>query len=155
MVKRSESLSSFIDSAALDPLFMLAWCEAIARTVPSLEIRRDPAVRYLTRYFLAGWHPNAARPGPALFLHEFHTSDPATEVHSHPWGWSQSLILVGGYREFRCEAGAELEAIDYRPGAINILKATTMHRIELLEGKCWTLFLASAYARPWEFKSAC
>jgi hypothetical protein len=141
----------------VDPVMLEAWCRELARSVPAQEIRRNPDVPYLTRYFLAGWNPQTKQPGGAVFLHCFHHSDPNGEVHSHPWGFAVSIILVGGYREYRCQGGryGQLEVADYFPGMVNVLTPETWHRVELLAEECWTLFLVGSYANPWRFDALC
>lgn len=130
-----------------------AWCEGLARGCGVQQIRPG-GVPYLDRFFAAGWNPSTRRPGPAIFLHHFVASDPAVQVHSHPWGWSASLILAGGYREERCTpTGVEVQ--EYRPGDVNVLRAADQHRIDLLEGDCWTLFLAGSFDQPWAFAPRC
>lgn len=131
-----------------------AWCQALARTLPVQHIgrRNQP---YLDRYFAAGWSPRNRRDGPALFLHHFVGSDPAESVHTHPWGWSASVILVGGYREERCSADGRVSVREYLPGEINIIAADDKHRIDLLSRDCWTLFLAGSFAKNWHFEPRC
>ena len=70
---------------------------------------------YLDRYFAAGWSPVRKRPGPAIYLHHFLSSDPQVAVHSHPWDWSASLILAGGYREERCTGDGDRLVREYHP----------------------------------------
>jgi hypothetical protein len=131
-----------------------AWCRALA---PLLEVQhiRPQGKPYLERYFVAGWSPSNRRKVKAsAFLHHFVSSDPDNEVHNHPWGWSCSLILVGGYREYRCGQHTATEVKDYRPGDVNILEAQDReaqdrHRIELLERDCWTLFLVGEVTQSW------
>jgi hypothetical protein len=79
-----------------DPVLARAWCEGLARGLPLQDIRPQGDVPYLVRYFCAGWNPQNHQPGPALFLHHFLNSDPDDALHSHPWAWGCSLILVGG-----------------------------------------------------------
>jgi len=130
------------------------WCEALAARAVKQVIERD-GLPYLTRYFLAGWNPHYRRPAPAAFLHHFVASDPRGTVHSHPWD-AMSIILVGAYREFRCNAdGTPFDVRDYREGEINYLTTVDRHRIELLTRDCWTLFLAGEYMRDWEFFPSC
>lgn len=117
-----------------------AWCESFAKTLPVQRIERD-GHPYLERYFVGGWNPITKRPGPSIFLHHFVASDSAEQVHSHPWAWSCSLILVGGYREYRC-MDSGLQTFEYREFDLNLIGATDRHRIELLERDCWTLFPA-------------
>jgi hypothetical protein len=131
-----------------------AWCQQLAAGLPCQRIPRDGRP-YLVRYFAAGWSPDNKRAGPALFLHQFVASDPSGEVHSHPWGWSASVILVGGYREIRCTGTGTSEVRTYRPGDVNVLEATDRHRIELFDRECWTLFLAGSFEREWTFAPNC
>jgi len=138
---------------------MRRWCVelAAAARVQHIESHGRP---YLDRYFLAGWHPDAPRGGAqqALYLHHFRASDPADAVHSHPWGWAVSLVLVGGYREERCQTvgGRTLRLEhEYMPGQINLIGPDDKHRIELLSRDCWTLFLVGPYAQPRAFDARC
>ena len=130
------------------------WCRALAQTLEVQHITRD-GQPYLERYFAAGWSPTRRRSGPALFLHHFVASDAHDMVHSHPWGWSLSLILVGGYREQRCTSQGERVEREYRPGDVNVLEPHDKHRIDLLAHDCWTLFLAGHYAQDWRFEPTC
>ena len=138
------------------PLPLRAWCEALAATLPVQHIA-PRGVPYLDRYFISGYSPyRFQRPAPqaSLYLHHFLSSDPQDEVHSHPWGWAASLLLVGGYREYRCEGDA-ITAREFRPGAINVLQPDTRHRVELLEADGWSLVLVGPYAQPWAFFAEC
>ena len=131
------------------------WCLALAPQCAVQRILREGRP-YLDRYFVAGWRPTrrGAAVGASVFLHHFLASDASTEVHSHPWTWSASLILVGGYRETRCLDGERSEH-EYRPGDVNVLEPAVRHRIDLLGDDCWTLFLAGAYQQPWDFAPVC
>lgn len=131
-----------------------AWCLALSRTLPVQRINPN-GVAYLERYFVAGWNPINKRPGPSIFLHRFVASDPDTAVHSHPWGWSSSLILVGGYREERCDGRGGVVVREFRPGDVNILDAHIKHRIDLVGKDCWTLFLAGPFEKAWSFSDSC
>jgi hypothetical protein len=137
----------------LDDTAARSWCQALARSLPVQHIA-PTGLPYLDRYFAAGWNPTTKRPGPAIYLHHFRASDPAVAVHSHPWGWSASLILAGGYREERCTPTGVVVR-EYRPGAVNVLTAADQHRVDLLGEDCWTLFLAGSFERPWGFAPGC
>jgi hypothetical protein len=138
-----------IDAAARD------WCETLSRSCGVQRIAPG-GVPYLDRFFASGWSPGARRAGPAIFLHHFLASDPAVQVHSHPWNWSASLILAGGYREERCVGSStQRRVVEYRPGDVNILTADDRHRVDLLAGDCWTLFLAGNFEKPWAFAPGC
>ena len=129
------------------------WCESLAATAFAQLIQPN-GTPYLERYFLAGWNPTRPRKGPAVYLHHFVASDPADQVHSHPWIWSASVILVGGYREERCIGDARTVR-EYRPGDVNVLLPADRHRIDLLGADCWTLFLAGDFRQPWAFFPSC
>jgi len=131
-----------------------AWCQTMARTSEVQHIQRD-GQPYLERYFLAGWSPTNRRSGPAVFLHHFVASDANDAVHSHPWGWSASLILAGGYHEERCDRLGHMTTHDYKPGDLNVLDADVKHRIDLIERDCWTLFLAGSFEKSWAFAPRC
>ncbi len=130
------------------------WCEALARTLPVQHIQSN-GHPYLERYFAAGWSPMNHRAGPAIFLHHFVASDRVDAVHSHPWGWSASLILVGGYREQRCGPAGTVIVRAYGPGDVNVLEADDRHRIDLLGADCWSVFLAGSFEKAWTFTPGC
>jgi hypothetical protein len=130
------------------------WCVALSKTLQVQHITRDGAP-YLDRFFAAGWSPTNKRTGPAIFLHHFVASDSSDEVHSHPWGWSASVILTGGYREERCDGAGTLTVREYRPGDVNVLEADEKHRLDLLSHDCWTLFLAGTFQQSWDFAPRC
>ena len=130
-----------------------AWCCTLARTLPVQRIEHN-GQPYLERYFAAGWSPTNGRTGPAIFLHHFVASDPNDQVHSHPWGWSASLILTGGYREERCVDG-RARVREYRPGDVNVIEADDQHRVDLLASDCWTVFLAGHFEKAWRFAPRC
>ena len=141
--------------AALDPVAARRWCVGIAEMATRREIERYGRP-YLDRYELAGYTPGYSGPRiPSLYLHHFLASDPREETHSHPWGWSASLILAGGYREHRCTPDGAETIRELRPGDLNVIHAADRHRVTLLGDECWTLFLAGRYAQPWHFYEAC
>jgi hypothetical protein len=83
--------------------------------------------------------------GMRPYLHFFKRGDEDQEVHNHPWRVCFSLILTGGYKEYRWNP--EMKRLDERvflPGSINLLRRKDYHRVELLDPKqgCWTLFLS-------------
>jgi hypothetical protein len=44
-------------------------------------------------------------------------------------------------------------ARSFRAGEVNVLEAADKHRIELLGGDCWSIFLAGEYQQPWRFEA--
>jgi hypothetical protein len=122
-----------------------------ARVIPA----RDNKDLYLTRYYLLGGpdtegmehHGNKA--GWGLYLHHFHRSDDAGDLHNHPWKWSISFILRGGYWEDRVD-GRRFRA----PWTFNFIRNSTFHRVDLAEKDAWTLFFAGPRVGSWGFKDA-
>lgn len=98
-----------------------------------------------------------------LYIHKFHRSDEDHALHNHPWQWAASLILAGGYREEkRVTLGtgdprysepryASVEARIFRPGDINVLTSDTFHRVDLLDGEAWSIFLVGPRFSSWGF----
>jgi hypothetical protein len=114
-------------------------------------ILRPDGTKYLTRwYFLLGAREGWRKIFPcSAFLHHFHASD-ARERHNHPWAWSYSLILKGGYVETRPDWDRLFTA-----GMINSIKGDDFHYVTLLDEKkgCWTLFIAGpSHKKGWGFQ---
>src|SRR5437868_2995851 len=59
-------------------------------------IEGDDGAPKIHRHYLVG-----TRKTFGVFLHHFVGSDSPTEFHDHPWSWSLSLVLRGGYSEER------------------------------------------------------
>lgn len=100
--------------------------------------------RYLTKYLL-----RKDRDGSKLLLHHFHRGDEDKELHSHPWSGT-SLILAGGYREYRLARG-EVREIRYVEGDLVPLNKGLYHRVELLDKSCWTLLVHGPSSKTWDF----
>jgi hypothetical protein len=125
--------------------------------------------KYLIRWYLFGrgrptmldgtspfdmWgNPKVGAVWPAvswsIYLHRFHRGDVDRELHSHPWKWAVSLVLVGGYIEERRTVDGRIETKVIGPGSINRLRATDFHRVDLIDGEAWTLFLVGSREIPW------
>jgi len=141
------------DLLPFDLLPAADWAKRLSLTHDVQRIARNGAP-YLDRYFVSGY-PRVVGAQASLYLHHFHASDASDQVHSHPWRWSMSLILSGGYREQRCLPDGQRVVREYRPGDLNVLRADDRHRIDLLGPDCWTLFLAGPYEKPWDFQPVC
>lgn len=109
--------------------------------LPARLIAGDNGEPYLERYFLFRCL------GVTAYLHRFVASDPDRGLHDHPWGWSASLMLAGGYREIRRAAVRHL-----KPGRINFIRGTDFHRIILPANRdAWTLFIHGKRTKGWGF----
>lgn len=126
------------------------------RTIPN----REGTGPYLSRFYILG----SARDDESLdgttvqhgarsmnvMLHKFHASDSDAALHSHPWKWGLSIILVGGYWEER-RVGDEVVRKRRRPFTVNFLRGDDFHRVDLIERDCWTLFIAGPKKGTWAF----
>lgn len=141
----------------------------LAPLLPPPRIIRDRAGNepYLSRWYLTG-RPRmpdgsngitadgqiarGALPAPpmALYLHQFHQSDDCGSLHNHPFAWSFSLILAGGYHE-EITLGRRIVRRTLHPFSLNYIRHDTHHRVDLLEHDAWTLFLAGPKVASWGF----
>lgn len=80
-----------------------------------------------------------------IYLHHFLRSDDDRALHDHPW-WNLSVLLRGQYLEHTRDR-IRLR----RAGYIVLRRATCAHRIELIDGPVWTLFLTGPKIRSWGF----
>ena len=143
---------------------VVAQCRAFAARRSPRVIRHPDRRLYLSRYYLVGG-PLSPRPFDrngkplpgvkwsslphGLYLHHFHASD-LPRLHNHPWRIASSLMLAGGYREFRLDE----EPREVLPGDRTRLSRATYHRVELLAPEAWTLFAVGEFVGSWGFKSA-
>lgn len=87
-----------------------------------------------------------------IYLHRFHRSDSDRELHSHPWRWALSLILVGGYREER-RRGLKVVSRDVKAGQFNYIRHSDRHRVDLLAPDGWSLIVVGPKVSSWGFWS--
>lgn len=96
--------------------------------------------KYLTRYELFRVGSIKVR------LHQFHRGDEDRALHSHPWKWAISWMLVGGYYEQRLTRWHEI-----RPGRVNFIRDSDFHRVDLIDGEAWSLFVTGPKTGTWFF----
>lgn len=121
-----------------------ALLESIGRRRPHRTIWNTDEVgrqtKYLTRYEL--FRVGAVK----VRLHQFHRGDEDDALHSHPWRWALSLMLVGGYIEERMTRKHRV-----RPGAVNFIRDSDFHRVDLVDGEAWSLFVTGPKTGTWYF----
>ncbi len=100
----------------------------------------DPQDPYLIRYWL-----RRDRPEGSIYLHCIRKSDDDRALHDHPWS-STSLVLEGTLREILPDGSRLLT-----PGSIVSRSAEQAHRLEVVDGPVWTLFITGAVEREWGF----
>jgi hypothetical protein len=95
------------------------------------------------------------RKGPvAVYIHRFHRGDADQELHNHPWRWSLSLILAGGYREERRFSMFGRDWVHVRtvlPWTLNFIRGDDYHRVDLIEDDAWSIFFAGPRVQGWNF----
>jgi len=134
-------------------LKLLNW---IASFRPVRRIEDEHGDLYLLRIKLWGWMPGTTKHHRwSGYLHHFMRPDQDRALHNHPWKWSFSIILAGGYVEERQMEDGRIDTRYLRPGTINILGPENFHRITELHGKeTWTLFIAGPKYKSWGFLDA-
>lgn len=114
----------------------------VAQRAPDFLIG-DPLDPYLRRWWLQR-DPETC----SLYLHEIRKDDDDRALHDHPWP-SMSIILDGVLREITPEG----ERV-YYPGDTAGRSAEAAHRLEVVEGPVWTLFVTGKRCREWGFHCA-
>lgn len=85
-----------------------------------------------------------------IYLHRFLRSDDDRALHDHPW-WNVSVLLEGRYVEHTIAAGGINVMTERCAGQWKVRRAAAAHRIELIDGPCWTLFITGPRLREWGF----
>lgn len=137
----------------------------LARRLPEPRViyDRQGGSPYLSRYYLTSQQGDVdpelfdarvevPKQIPRLFLHRFHRSDDDGALHSHPWAWAVSLVLVGGYSEER-RIGEDVVRRTIKPWSFNFLSGDSYHRVDLIEEDAWSLFLVGPSRGQWYFWS--
>jgi hypothetical protein len=125
-----------------------AWL--IARTRrrhPNVIIGLDnPDGAYLRRWWLIPRNPIFN-----VYLHQFLRSDDDRALHDHPW-MNCSVLLQGSYVEHTVAAGGINVRTLRQVGDVVVRRSGRMaHRVELVDGHCWTLFITGPRYREWGF----
>lgn len=86
-----------------------------------------------------------------IYLHCFCRSDDDRALHDHPWA-NASLLLRGRYVEHTIDAGGVHKRRELRAGDFRFRwSGKFAHRVELVDGRCWTLFFTGPRYREWGF----
>ena len=86
-----------------------------------------------------------------IYLHCFKRSDDDRAHHGHPWLANFSRILRGECAEHTIAAGGTHHRRLLRAGDTRFRWGASPHRIELVSGDCWTLFVTGPKVREWGF----
>lgn len=119
--------------------------DRITRRPPDFVIG-SPDNPYLLRWFVI--------PRNSIFniyLHCFMRSDDDRALHDHPWT-NLSILLRGRYVEHTIAAGGINHRHEYCAGNWKLrLFGSMAHRLELIDGNCWTIFITGPRYRVWGF----
>lgn len=134
--------------------FINSFCWNLTRWFPRrVRVIDVDGEMYLLRFYIKH---NGLLPG--LYLHKFYQGDAGRDLHNHPWLWSFSLILTGGYLEERAvfirqAGGCVVLRRQVNPGRINLIKGDDFHRIHLTDPDhgAWTLFCSGPEVKDWGF----
>jgi hypothetical protein len=94
-----------------------------------------------------------------IYLHKFLRDDEDRALHDHPWP-NCSIPLVNGYMEVMFEWQPEgvvgrvlppLVRLERKVGSITFRRAATAHRVEVMYGPAWSLFITGPVIRNWGF----
>lgn len=130
---------------------------ALAATLPVRHIVGEDGTPYLSRYSLHGWMPDNQVVTPcSVYLHHIHRADSDEALHSHPWEWSQTTVLHGGYLQtvgYLKPSGSLVVAGDVHvlAGAGWNFEPGFMHRITGVWPDTWTLFMVGPKTASWGF----
>lgn len=96
-----------------------------------------------------------------IYLHQVLRDDDDRALHDHPW-WNASVLLRGSYREMMPDFSAgetpHLRVADVpqlakvrRRGSIVFRRPSAAHRLEVVKGPVWSLFITGPWRRHWGF----
>jgi hypothetical protein len=105
----------------------------------------QPGNRYLLRWYIIPRNPVFN-----IYLHHFLRSDDDRALHDHPW-FNLSFLLHGRYREHTIGAGGINYRREFVAGDIKFRFPRFAHRVELIDGPCWSLFITGPRMREWGF----
>lgn len=126
----------------------------LVERLPSFTISKD-GNKYLTRYYVF----LKDRVFGNIFIHHFHRSDMDLGsdgqglLHNHPFEWSFSIVISGGYIEERRQSDGTVKKKFVKPWSLNFLSKKDYHRVDLLDvDGAWTIFFTgSRKNNSWEF----
>lgn len=85
-----------------------------------------------------------------VYLHHFLRDDDDRALHDHPW-FNLSVLLRGSYCEHTISAGGINHRRTFKAGEFRFRTPWTAHRVELIDGSAWSLFVTGPRLRDWGF----
>lgn len=110
--------------------------------------------RVIGENYLSRWHIIPRNPWFNVYLHKFSGSDDDRALHDHPW-WSVSFLLKGRLLERYSVPGTFVDWLDaarYVPRFRPVFRSADFaHRLVLVRGPAWTIFITGPRRREWGF----
>jgi hypothetical protein len=125
----------------------------IADWLISRALRRQPdfVIGGADRPYLRRWWLIPRNKLFNFYLHQFLRSDDDRALHDHPWA-NASVLLRGCYVEHTIAAGGIERKEILLAGMVRVRWTGRLaHRVELVDGPCWTLFITGPRYRSWGF----
>lgn len=122
---------------AMDILLYLR--NSVYGTAPDQVISRDG------KDYLHRWHVVRKYGKHNVYIHRFLGDDNDEALHDHPWD-SVSVVLTGSYREYTPD-----KVVVRKAGDVIFRDSLTPHRIELVDGEAWTIFITGPKVKEWGF----
>ena len=95
--------------------------------------------------YLLRWYVIPKNPYFNIYLHEFRHSDEDRALHDHPW-YSVSFLLKGELKEHSDNG------VKFVKRFLPVFRtAKFAHRLELIKGPAWTIFITGPKIRDWCF----
>ena len=108
--------------------------------LPDVTIKKENGLTYLNRWFVIPRNRFLN-----IYLHQFLASDDDRALHDHPW-FSVSFMLKGEIVEH------SFKGLRIIPRFIPVFRSAKFaHRLEVVKGPVWTLFITGPRIRSWGF----
>lgn len=113
------------------------------KSIPT-KLKREPDIK-IGHNYLHRWYVIPRNPVFNIYLHKFIRSDDDRALHDHPWV-SLSFLLKGEILEHTLNK----KRVVYRFWPV-LRPAKLFHRLEVLKGPVYTLFITGPRMRSWGF----
>lgn len=120
------------------------WLPAVGGVPDVSGLRRSAILLEDGRLYLERFHV-VETAGCQVRVHHWLASDDQRALHDHPWA-NVSTVLAGELVEHGPGGAVELAV-----GAVVSRRAADPHRVELVSGEAWTLFVTGPIVRRWGF----
>lgn len=139
------------------PARLVGWLHRQLRQRVAERRPSDVVIGGVEDPYLVRWWVIPRNPVFNIYLHLFLRSDDDRALHDHPWV-NCSLLLEGRYAEHLVDLavtpdvpeGTTMVAIR-TAGELVFRGPRAAHRIELIDGPVWTLFVTGPRVREWGF----